>query len=937
MKRFIFTLSLLLATVVQAYSQNHIRVEAPDVVAVDEQFNVTFIIEGENNPSDFTWSEGDNFQLVWGPQKGTSTSIQIINGKRSTSHQTTFTYILMPKSTGTFSIPAASASIKGDKIYSSPVSVQVVSNGSSQGGASQSSGQSSGGASSQPVQTTGEIQGGDLFLNLSLSRKEVVLGEPITATLKLYQRVDIAGFENAKFPSFNGFWSQETYSPTNIEFKRESFNDKIYNSAILRSYVLIPQQAGTITIDPAELVCLVNVRTAGNSSSSIFDSFFQDDYKTIRKRVTTSAVKVKVLPLPAGQPASFGGGVGNFSISARLTSDQLKTHDAASLIVTVTGHGNVALLEEPKVTFPPDFETYDTKTTENTDKSNGGTSGSKSFEYPFIPRSHGDFTIEPVEYSYYDVEKGKYVTIKTQPMHIKVAKGKGGDSSGGTVVSSGVDRNDVKSLADDIRFISTKMPVFRRQGSFLAGSPLFLILLAVILLAAIAAFMAYRKYARMRADVAGAKNRRAGKMAQKRLKLAGEYLNKNLYTAFYEELHKALIGFISDKLDMDMSEISKDNISSALMENGASEDQAKSFTDLLDACEFARYSSEAVNDSMKIHYDKALSVISDIDSSIKGTRSLDKGKGGSANLAVALLVAGLMAAFSVDASAAAAKDTVSKGISFNPVTVTSSGDSIIPAAPAAAKPDINVDSISAAIPKGSVSCPAIDSLWALGVRSYSQNRFNDAAAAWGALVNTGLESAPLYCNLGDAFFKEGNYARAILNYEKALKLDPSYSEARYNLEFANRFVPDKIEPIPEFILLSFARKVSCLLSSNAWAAIFLVLLVLAICMALLFILASSAGKRRTGFYCGIVLLLLSLCAIGFSCWQKAGYSKADSAIVMAPVTSVKSSPSEGAAKDLFIIHEGTKVKIIDEVGEWRNVSLADGRQGWIPSSDIEII
>lgn len=877
MKRLFSIAAFLLIAIFQMSAQNVIRVEAPDVVAVNEQFNVTFIIEGEKSPSDFHWSEGDDFQLVWGPQKGSSSSIQIINGKRSSSHQTTFTYILIPKSTGTFQLPVATAMLSGDKIASSSVSIQVVSDGAS---ASQSSGQGGNGAKSSgggQTSSTGDISSGDLFLRLSLSRSEVVIGEPITATLKIYQRVNVVGFENAKLPTFNGFWSQETFAPTNIEFKRESLDDKIYNTALLRTYVLIPQQSGTITIEPAELVCLVNVRAAQSASSSLFDRFFQDEYQTIRKRVTTPAVKVKVNPLPAGQPASFGGGVGNFGISARLTTDNLKTHDAASLIITVSGRGNVALLEEPKVNFPPDFEVYDTKTTENTDKSNGGTSGSKSFEYPFIPRSHGDFTIEPVEYSYYDVNAGKYVTLRTEPLHVKVAKGKGGDSTPVTTVNSGVERKDVKSLADDIRFIFTGKPGLSGSGSFFVGSVFFWILLALMILGATSVYLAFRKVAAMRADVAGTKNRRATKMAQKRLKLAGEYLDKNLYTAFYEELHKALIGFVSDKLNMDMSEISKDNIASALTEGGVSEEQTKAFTDLLDACEFARYSPDGGNEAMRSHYDAALKVISSIDSGLKtGGKSLRK---------VVTVVTLLL----------------SLGTSMN------------------------------------IQAKDLDSLWTAGVQAYTDGKFSDASAAWTSIEESGQKSAKLYYNLGNAWFKQGNYPKAILNYERALRLDPSYSDARYNLEFTSNFVQDKIEPVPEFILKSVARKVCYVMGSNAWAVIFLVLLAAALVMGLLFLLGSSVGKRRAGFYCGIVLLLLSAGALSFSIWQKSDSVKTDTAIVMSPVSSVKSSPSSGSSKDLFVIHEGTKVTILDEVGTWRNISLADGRQGWIPASDIEII
>lgn len=877
MKKLFCIVAFLLTAIFQMSAQNVIRVEAPDVVAVNEQFNVTFIIEGEKSPSDFQWSSGDDFQLVWGPQKGSSSSIQIINGKRSSSHQTTFTYILIPKATGTFQLPAATALLSGDRISSTQASIQVVSDGAS---SSQSSGQN-GGKSSRGGQTSstgsGEISSNDLFMRLSLSRTEVVIGEPITATLKIYQRANVVGFENAKFPTFNGFWSQETYVPNNIEFKRESLDDKIYNTAVLRTYVLIPQQSGTITIDPAELVCLVNIRTAPSTSNSLFDSFFQDEYRTIRKRVTTPAVKVKVNPLPAGQPASFGGGVGNFGISARLTTDNLKTHDAASLVITVSGRGNVALLEEPKVNFPPDFEVYDTKTTENTDKSNGGTSGSKSFEYPFIPRSHGDFTIDPVEYSYYDVNAGKYVTLRTEPLHVKVAKGKGGDSTPVTTVNSGVERKDVKSLADDIRFIFTGKPGLSGSGSFFVGSVFFWILLALMILGATSVYLAFRKVAAMRADVAGTKNRRATKMAQKRLKLAGEYLDKNLYTAFYEELHKALIGFVSDKLNMDMSEISKDNIASALTEGGVSEEQTKAFTDLLDACEFARYSPDGGNEAMRSHYDAALKVISSIDSGLKtGGKSLRK---------VVTVVTLLL----------------SLGTSMN------------------------------------IQAKDLDSLWTAGVQAYTDGKFSDASAAWTSIEESGQKSAKLYYNLGNAWFKQGNYPKAILNYERALRLDPSYSDARYNLEFTSNFVQDKIEPVPEFILKSVARKVCYVMGSNAWAVIFLVLLAAAQVMGLLFLLGSSVGKRRAGFYCGIVLLLLSAGALSFSIWQKSDSVKTDTAIVMSPVSSVKSSPSSGSSKDLFVIHEGTKVTILDEVGSWKNIALADGRQGWITSNELEVI
>ena len=364
MRKLLGILALLTASL-SAAAQSAIEMTAPNLVAADEQFNVTFKIDGEKAPTDFEWSPGDDFKLVWGPQKGSSTSFSMVNGKTTRQSTTTYTYVLMPRSTGTFTLAAATATGKGKKVSSGTRSIQVVSGG-------QQGSQASGGQASSGAAQNSEVSGDDIFLRLTLSKNSAVVGEGITATLKLYTRVQVAGFEDARFPSFDGFWSQQLQAPQNIQFQRENVGGQIYDAALLRSWTLIPQRAGEISVDPAELVCLVNVRNTSARSGSIFDSFFQDEYRTIRKRVRTPARTIKVNALPAGAPASFGGGVGKFSMKASLTRDSLKTHDAASLVVTISGSGNIALLEAPKVAFPPDFEVYDVKSTEK-----GGT---KTFE-----------------------------------------------------------------------------------------------------------------------------------------------------------------------------------------------------------------------------------------------------------------------------------------------------------------------------------------------------------------------------------------------------------------------------------------------------------------------------------------------------------------------------------------------------------------------------
>ena len=864
-KIFLTVLSVLTAFV--AFAQSSIKVEAPNVVATDEQFNVTFIIEGENSPTDFTWASNDDFQIQWGPQQGKSTSIQIVNGQRSKSVQSTYTYVLRPNKAGRFTLPVATAKVKGKTISSEPVSIEVVAAGSSSN--SQSAARPSNGQQAQRQQAG--LQDSDIFLKLTLDHTNVVVGEPIIATLKLYQRVNIAGFENVSFPTFNGFWSQEIEAPTNIEFAREVYDGQIYNAALLRKFVLVPQQQGKVTINPAEMTCLVNVRVS-SGGTSIFDGFF-DDYRTVRKKVATQPMTVTVNPLPAGAPASFAGGVGHFTISAKVSKDTLKTHEAASLILTVSGRGNVSLLETPKVNFPPDMEVYDTKISDKIDKS--GLSGSRIYEYPFIPRSYGDFEIEPVKYSYYDVNQRKYVTLETQPIVLNVLRGNEAEASG--VVVSGVLPKDVKNLASDIRFINVKDSELVSRGHFFVGSVLFWILVVALFVVAVVLWAALRHLAARRADVVGSKNRKATKMALKRLQLANTFLKQNLYTAFYEELHKALLGFISDKLNIPSAELSRERISEALAEGGVAPSLTETFIGILDACEYARYAPTAGNEAMAAHYTSALDVISSIDSDMKTHKNAAK--------TVLPLILMLLMPFAAVAS--------------NDVYV--------------------------------------DSLWNSANQAYMEGRWADAAADYELISGMGLESASLYCNTGDAYFKDGNVPMAILFYERALKLDPSYEDARYNLQLLNSTIQDRIDPVPDFILKVWAKDICYLMNSDAWAVCFIVFLALTLALALLFILGATAAGRRAGFFTGIVTLLLAIASLSFSIWQKNDYMSADDAIVIRPVTSVKSSPSSEASTDLFILHEGTKVRILDKVGNWNNIELADGRQGWILSKDLEII
>ena len=869
MKRIFASFVFFFISVVCAIAQT-LTVDAPRVVSMDETFRVVFTADGKM--SDFDWPGTEDFSVVWGPQRGSMSSTNIVNGKRTSSHQETVTYLLQPVREGKFTISGASAKVDKKECSSKGFTIEVVaSQADAAASAPQGGGSSSQDAAAGDIQSTGTVSNGDIFLKLSLSKTSVVKGEPITATLKIYTRTDIAGFEDVKFPTFNGFWSKETASVNNLEFNRENVNGTIYSSALIRKYMLIPQQSGTLVIEPAEMVCQIRVRAASSAPRSIFDDFF-DNYQTIRKRLATPEIKVKVGELPAGAPASFGGGVGKYSISASLSKKDIKSNEAVSLIVKVTGSGNVSMLEAPKVDFPSDFEVYDLKSTDNV--SSNGTEGGKTFEYPFIPRSHGDFVIPPIQYSYYDISKGGYVTVSTSEIPVTIEKGE--EIEGGGVAVAGVNRQGVRNLKEDIRYIHLGDGNLKRSGHFFAGSLFYYITLLLVAVLYFVALWLLRFAEGRRADIVGSRNRKANKLAGAKLRTAKDFLSKGLSGAYYEELHKALIGYVSDKLSIPASELSREHIGEGLAERGVSRESIDAFTALVDKCEFARYSPDNGGVQMQNEYNEAIRVISQLESEVKTNRK-HNGKAAAATIIAALLFMALPA-----------------------------------------------------------SAAGTDEIWNQANEAYAAGNWQQALDAYRQIGESGYESADLCFNTGNVYFKMGDNAHAILYYEKALKLDPGHPDATNNLAVANQFTLDKIETVPEFILASKVRSVGYIFSADGWAFLSLGFAALCAILLLVFKMAHSGRNRKTAFILAAVALLFAITSFIFSISLKNSAVEADCAIVMTPVSSVKSSPSNGG-NAIFVLHEGTKVKLLDHVGEWTRIEIADGRQGWLQSTTIENI
>ena len=855
-----------------------LSIDAPNVVAAGEPFRVVFTADGK--VSDFEWAPPAGLTLMWGPSKGSSSNISIINGKRETSHTETYTYLLSADAKGTYTIPAATCSVGGTKCTSRTATVEVVEDGGNvapQGGGqsqqgSQSQGNSGsasqGGSQGSDPAITGTVSNEDIFMRLNLSKTTVVKGEPITGVLKLYTRQDIVGFEDFKLPTFNGFWSKETYAPTNLEFNTENINGKIYKTTVIHRYMLIPQQEGTINIEPAEAVCQVRIR-ANNRGRSIFDDFFES-YQTIRKRVSTGSINVKVTPLPSGAPSSFGGGVGQFNITARFSTDSIAANEAASLIVTVSGKGNVTMLSAPKINFPTDFDVYDVKTTDRTEAN--GTGGSKVFEYPFIARSYGDFTVGPIKYSYYDISKGAYVNTEAPAVTIKVSSdGFDASAQAGGVVGGGV-RQGVKDIGSDIRYIATGNPGLKKAGSFFVSSwPFYAILAAIVALFFILCAV-FSKVRERRADVAGTRNRKANRMATERLRRSKDYLKQGLVGAYYEELHKAVMGYISDKLTMPVSDLSKDNICETLAARGVQQPVIDRLMNIISTCEAARYAPDYTPEQMEDQYKEALETITDIESGVKrGAKAAKK--------AVAVIAALL---FGISAFA------------------------------------------------------ANEPLWDDAAADYAAGNWDQALEKYLQIERMGQTSDLLCYNIANSYYKTGQLGEAILYWEKALKLNPANADARFNLDIARESVLDRIEVVPEFILIKWVRDVKYLLSSNAWAWVALALMLLVAVCLLGFRFFAARGARTLSFVVACILFVLALASFLFSVSERHDVMARDSAIVMIPVSSVKSSPGEDG-KSLFILHEGTKIKLLDTLGEWYKVEISDGRQGWMRAGDVEAI
>ena len=608
MRKIIFLLfTILAAWQVKAADKVRFVAEAADVVVSGDQVRLVFTVNSQDI-KDFRAPSIKGFDVLMGPSRSQQSSIQIINGKRTSNSSTAFTYILLAGNPGTYTIPAASVEVNGEKVFSNAISIKVLPQDQNSGNSGNNGG---GSASSSRSQAAGSrISANDLFITATASKTTVHEQEAILLTYKVYTVVNLRQLYG-KMPDLKGFHTQEVELPQQKTFTLEHYKGRNYNTTVWSQYVLFPQQTGKLEIPSITFDGVVAQQTI---SDDPFDAFFNGGgYVEVKKKITTPKVVINVQLLPA-KPAGFSGAVGEFKLASSINATDVKTNDAVTIKLTLSGTGNMKLIGTPEVKFPQDFEIYDPKVTDDYKLTNSGLTGTKTFEYLAIPRHAGNFTIPAIEFTYFDLKSNSYKTLKTEAYNLKVAKGQGNADQ---VISDFTNKESVKMLGKDIRFIKLGDSSLRPKGDFFFGTVGYYLCYLIPLLLFVVFAVIYRQKALENANVAKVKTKKANKVATRRMKLAGKLLAENKKNEFYDEVLKALWGYISDKLSIPVSQLSKDNIEAELTNYGVPEALIAEFIGVLNECEYARYAPGNENEAMDKVYSASVEVISKMENSIK--------------------------------------------------------------------------------------------------------------------------------------------------------------------------------------------------------------------------------------------------------------------------------------------------------------------------------
>ncbi len=575
----IFFFGLLLGSTAVSAQQVSFTAHAPKVVSIGEQFRLIYTVNtrgAELKPRSF-----DGFSVLSGPNSSTSTSVQIINGQMQQSMSVSYTYILRGQKAGKFIVNPGSITVEGKEYKSKPLAIEVVKGQAS----AQRQTNRSGNANMNTTDPAASIKSDDLFIRLLVSKREVLKGEPVIATLKLYTKINLANLGNFKAPAFNGFWSEFLRKAQNIKFQRENVNNQVYNTSVIQQHVLIPERTGVLTIEGAELTAIAQLRVQKKRSRSVFGQLF-NSIQNVEKVLSSPPITLKVNPLPSNAPAGYSGAVGKINLTASVDPKEVKTNEAITLKVSYSGTGNLKLLEEPSIKFPSDFEVYDPKIANSYSASGKGFSGKKTFEYLMIPRHEGDFEIPTIQFSGFDLDTKTYSTQSAGPFSIHVEKGEGGEIA---IIDPRLIKEDVLQLGSDIRYIKTNEFSLRKKDRPFWGSASFYLSYVFSIGLFSLAFFVVRRQRKQNEDEVYMKNKKAGRFAKSRLKQAKAFMEKGERSNFYNEVLNAQWGYLSDKLNIPQGELNKEKIRNCLAALKMDEKLINEYLELMNRCEFAQF------------------------------------------------------------------------------------------------------------------------------------------------------------------------------------------------------------------------------------------------------------------------------------------------------------------------------------------------------------
>lgn len=837
-----------------------IRVSTPSRVEAGENFRVSFKVTTQD-VDDFRSGlhSTDVVEVIAGPYTSSESSFQMVNGHTSSSSSITYTYTLYAAKSGVYNIPAAHARVGGKQISSRPAKVTVV--GSAQGRGNNSPKMHEDDNYQPHMKVAGSaISGRDLFIKVSANKRKVYEQEPILLTYKVYTLVDLTQLEG-KMPELTGFHTQEIPLPQQKSFHIERVNGKPYRTVTWSQYVMYPQMTGKMEIPS---ITFKGIVVQQNRSVDPFEAFFNggSGYVEVKRNIVAPSIKIDVLPLPH-KPANFSGGVGKFNISAQLNKNELKAGDPLSLRIVVGGIGNLKLIKQPVVNFPKDWDKYDPKVTDKTKLTSNGLEGNMIYDILAVPRNQGHYTIPPVELTYYDTSLNQYKTIKTQSFEIEVANGDGSRSS---VVDYS------KDLPKDIKDIKKGEAELHSVDNFFFGSVGYLMSLLIPFAAFVALLVIFRKRAIDNADLVKMKGKKANKIATKRLRQANKLMLAGKTNEFYDEVLRALWGYVGDKLNMPAEKLSRENISEKLQSHNVDDNTISKFLSAIDDCEMMRFAPGDPEGNMNKTFESAMTAIMEIENVMKKKSNKAKASGFSFVLMILMLMP----------------------LSANAITKQNADD------------------------------------------EYAKGNYQQAIKDYQEILKTGV-SSEIYYNLGNAYYRTDNITQALLAYERALQLSPGDNDIRFNLQYARSKTIDKITPETEMFFVTWYNSLVNFTSVDRWANTAIVSIVMALLLILVFLFAPQMWARKSGFYGSAVFLLLFAFANLFAFQQKHELETKQGAIVIAPTVNVKKTPAVSGT-DVFVIHEGTRVDITDRgMKQWRGIKLADGREGWLKTSQIEEI